>query len=1821
MLLAGWLNEVSGQAANLDQGANGKSTAPDSPVDWINGNLNANQAHFLEGYSVPYRAILTGLTVNQNYTLVIALDVKNSGKHALDYITHFQRLEPHGIFLHAAETVNPLLNITGFPPAYFTSTDTEPIPVPSSAGSPVPGQPSASFNALPAAERVMTGYNADLLSVTYASHGSLTASQSETVINITFKALKETAVLSWGGHIAREADWGSDPITGETNSASAINGSPYHMRLKNWIINGEVVSIGNQDRSLKTDAVFIPPTCEVSGPQEACVSTTSLAFTSTVDNATGLTYLWSIIGSNTAGAKIVNNTLANISVVPIGATFTPGTFNLRLIVTRNGLSDTCYSGSHEAPGLPVTIYQPVVDAGADVSITHLDIASLNATVIGGKSPYTFSWSPATGLSDPNVHNPTFTPPSTGIFQFVVTVTDAAGCTDKDTVVITVTQHADPPCVIDGPDPVCPGSSNVYTGPDPSLVSFFQWSVTGNGTITGDTDKGTVTILAGNTCGPYTIQLITATPDGKVKDTCTRVVQVQDNEKPVLHGSAPDATLGCGKDVPAAPVITATDNCVANITAQMSSSTFDSTCINKFRIVRKWWATDACGNTSDTLTQVITVNDDVKPVISGTYEETVNVSCVGDIPAPPALTANDNCDGLLQPNYTEQGSGSACDSTIVRTWVFTDACGNSASATQTIHLKDAIAPTLVGTAQDANVACSKDIPAPPVITANDNCPAEVKVNFTSTTYDSTCVNKFRIVRKWWAVDGCGNTSDVLTQTIIVNDDVKPVISGTYEETVNVSCVGDIPAPPALTANDNCDGLLQPNYTEQGSGSACDSTIVRTWVFTDACGNSASATQTIHLKDAIAPTLVGTAQDANVACSKDIPAPPVITANDNCPAEVKVNFTSTTYDSTCVNKFRIVRKWWAVDGCGNTSDVLTQTIIVNDDVKPIISGTYEETVNVACVGDIPAPPALTANDNCDGLLQPNYTEQGSGTACDSTIVRTWVFTDACGNSASATQTIHLKDAIAPTLVGTAQDANVTCSKDIPAPPVITANDNCPAEVKVNFTSTTYDSTCVNKFRIVRKWWAVDGCGNTSDVLTQTIVVNDNVKPVITASYEDKIEVKCVGDIPQVPAISAYDNCDGELQPQYSEQGSGTACDSTIVRTWVFTDGCGNTASATQTIHLQDLVPPTLNGTAQNVNVTCSKDIPAPPVITASDNCPAEVKLHFTENTYDSICVNKFRLERTWWAVDGCGNTSEVLTQTIIVNDDVKPIISGTYDETVNVVCVGDIPAPPSITATDNCAGVLQPDYSEEGSGTACDSTIVRTWVFTDGCGNTVTATQTIHLKDLVKPVLNGTAPDATVQCAKDVPAPPAIKATDNCGTAKVYYSETKKNVVCVNRFVLVRKWWAKDNCGNTSDTLYQKVTVYDNTIPVVTNKPADKTLPCGSQPSFNPPSFSDNCGGYVTVVVADRQEGTSCPVTYIRRWTGTDACGNSVWVEQRVRVLCCASYCTYTQGYYGNVNGKACLPGGGTTTAKAIMLGAVDAQPGDSVLFGLKATGKFFTLFLMDVSNDNIFKMLPGGGTPAALKGYTTYSKPATWPLVPISTAASKYGKINNVLLSQTMTLFFNFRVTPGLTGLPIQGTLLMTSKLTACGSTIPVAKVDSFELPKSVVNYLTSIGQSNVGGLFNLANKYLGGQTVTGVTASDVNAAVDAINRGFDKCAVLIGWSNAKLNCAPQVMATGTDDEKMMTIEPETNILSVETYPNPYRDVVMFRFTAPVTGTLQLLIYNLGGQQVDALNKGTVQKGSVHQIRYAVPDAHRSTLIYKLSVGRAEATGKLIYIKH
>ncbi|TNF30640.1 MAG: T9SS type B sorting domain-containing protein, partial [Bacteroidetes bacterium] len=92
---------------------------------------------------------------------------------------------------------------------------------------------------------------------------------------------------------------------------------------------------------------------------------------------------------------------------------------------------------------------PVANAGADTSICVGECVTLQAS--GGD---TYSWSPATGLSDPSASDP-----ESCLFaseEYVLVATDANGCSNTDTVVVTVNPL---PNVNAGPDEtLCLGES-------------------------------------------------------------------------------------------------------------------------------------------------------------------------------------------------------------------------------------------------------------------------------------------------------------------------------------------------------------------------------------------------------------------------------------------------------------------------------------------------------------------------------------------------------------------------------------------------------------------------------------------------------------------------------------------------------------------------------------------------------------------------------------------------------------------------------------------------------------------------------------------------------------------------------------------------------------------------------------------------------------------------------------------------------------------------------------------------------------------------------------------------------------------------------------------------------------------------------------------------------------------------------------------------------------------------------------------------------------------------------------------------------------------
>jgi hypothetical protein len=183
----------------------------------------------------------------------------------------------------------------------------------------------------------------------------------------------------------------------------------------------------------------------------------------------------------------------------------------------------------------------------------------------------------------------------------------------------------------------------------------------------------------------------------------------------------------------------------------------------------------------------------------------------------------------------------------------------------------------------------------------------------------------------------------------------------------------------------------------------------------------------------------------------------------------------------------------------------------------------------------------------------------------------------------------------------------------------------------------------------------------------------------------------------------------------------------------------------------------------------------------------------------------------------------------------------------------------------------------------------------------------------------------------------------------------------------------------------------------------------------------------------------------------------------------------------------------------MLNAVDAQPGDSVIFGLKTSGRFFTLKKSDIQNGYIYKLLPGSGASKPLKGYSTFTKSATWSNVPLNPA----GVIQNELLAQTIALYFNLQLSPQLGLMPLN-TNLSIRKLTLCAIQGNLMSI-KLAAKAPVANCLnTKYGNQGitVGNLYKLANELLGNANTCNLNYSDVNDAVKNVNELFNGCALV-----------------------------------------------------------------------------------------------------------------------
>ena len=274
---------------------------------------------------------------------------------------------------------------------------------------------------------------------------------------------------------------------------------------------------------------------------------------------------------------------------------------------------------------------PVPDAGNDVTICNGTSTTLTASVPGGLDTYNYDWSH--GLGSGAVKN--VSPSATT--TFMVTVTNAAGCTG--TAEVTVTVNNCPEVCADGIDNDGDGLTDCedpdcYAVGAPSLLDDefttcpslpFTDRVNFNDANLQDPQysisvyptEGTLT-MDGTGKFTYTPYIPTCGTDVFVYEVCNQAtgccataavtINIGDTTPPVLMNVPPDITINCDETVPNPTIVLAFDECPGiYVDFDETTNQYNNGSCEGHTILRTWTAEDLCGNTASA-TQIITVED-------------------------------------------------------------------------------------------------------------------------------------------------------------------------------------------------------------------------------------------------------------------------------------------------------------------------------------------------------------------------------------------------------------------------------------------------------------------------------------------------------------------------------------------------------------------------------------------------------------------------------------------------------------------------------------------------------------------------------------------------------------------------------------------------------------------------------------------------------------------------------------------------------------------------------------------------------------------------------------------------------------------------------------------------------------------------------------------------------------------------------------------------------------------------------------------------------------------------------------------------------------
>ncbi len=578
-----------------------------------------------------------------------------------------------------------------------------------------------------------------------------------------------------------------------------------------------------------------------------------------------------------------------------------------------------------------------------------------------------------------------------------------------------------------------------------------------------------------------------------------------------------------------------------------------------------------------------------------------------------------------------------------------------------------------------------------VTVCTGCGVSPTFNFTATL--AACDNTLQIT----ATDVAGRVSS-RTRTVRF-DDTPPVLTCAADKTVACGTAWTFDEP---TASDACDGtavsVVEVNTVTTGT---CPQTSTRTWQATDGCGNTATCSQTVTVQDPSPPVITQCATDRTIALGTDCLATiPDLRGEVISTASCGPVTITQTPLLTQVGPGTYPVILTVCDGCANcTTCTLQVTVAGGSAPNLVINGSFENP-------DI----GFTGNDFL--LSVPGWT--GNNSAGVLTTVELWRFTFGGMTAQSGAQHLEINaqisnETVSQVITGLDTDCLATLcfwhvgrfgvadnrfkveitGSGLPPvtldpPAYVNAGSWQPYCVSFVPTSPTVTIAFTGQSRS-----GYPGGAHIDNVsLTQCCAtVVDPTPPVLTCVPDKPAECGTAWTFDE-PTVTAGNCTVGSVTVTVVGTETTGTCPQVNTRTWQATDGCGNTATCSQTVTVSDNMPPVLTCAPDKTEVcgtAWSFDEP-----TAMDACSGSnvtITVVGTETT--GTCPQTST--RTWQATDACGN-------------------SATCSQTVTVEAQPDADGDGVPDSSDNCPNsILSPTLMIAG----CNTGVPNTGAVTNGC----------------------------------------------------------------------------------------------------------------------------------------------------------------------------------------------------------------------------------------------------------------------------------------------------------------------------------------------------------------------------------------------------------------------------------------------------------------------------------------------------------------------------